>query len=173
MNNSKYRMLIFLVVFLLLTNIAMLLYFTMYNRPAGKPGARNEKRGPGITSFLQNDLGFSKQQMELLDSLKKQHRSSIKPLFDELGKSKDNFYQLIGKPGVTDSVLQSAASEIGRRQAALDLQFFQNFISLRTLCTGQQLTKFDSVMPVLASRMMQPWQKNNGPHRRDSSQAKK
>ena len=172
MNNSKFRILIFLVVFLLLTNIGLLLYFTAFNKAAPKTN-RPEKRGPGITAFLQNDLGFSKEQMENLDSLKKQHRAAIKPLFDELGKSKDSFYQLIGKPGVSDSALQAAANAIGRKQASLDLQFFQNFNSLRKLCTDQQLAKFDSAMPSLASRMMQPWQKTSGARKKDSTQIKK
>ena len=170
MNNSKNRILIFLVVFLLLTNIAMLLYFTAFDKPFDK-GNHGERRGP-VTTFLQNEAGFAKDQMNMLDSLKKQHRAAIKPLFDELGKSKDNFYQLIGKPGVTDSVLQAGADAIGKKQAALDLQFFQNFMSIRKLCTEQQLLKFDSVMPSLASKMMQPWQKNNGPRKKDSTQAK-
>ena len=170
MNNSKGRVLIFLVVFLLLTNIAMLLYFTAFNKPPEKSN-RGERRGP-VTSFLQNEAGFSKDQMERFDSLKKQHRTAIKPLFDELGKSKDNFYQLLGKPGISDSVLKAGADEIGRKQAALDWQFFQNFISIRKICTEQQLPKFDSVMPSLASKMMQPWQKNNGPKRKDSTQSK-
>ena len=171
MNNSKNRALIFLVVFLLLTNIAMLLYFTVFNKPSDR-GNHGEKRGP-VSSFLQNEAGFSKAQMDQLDSLKKQHRASIKPLFDDLGKSKDNFYLLIGKPGVTDSVLKAGADEIGKRQAALDLQFYQNFMSIRKLCTDQQLLKFDSAMPLIASRMMQPWQKNNGPRKKDSTEAKK
>ncbi len=170
MNNSKYRILIFLVVFLLLTNIALLLYFTAYNKPG--PNHFTEKRSPGITAFLQNDLGFSKQQMQTLDSLKEQHRALIKPLFDELGKSKDSFYQLIGKPGISDSTLQAAANQIGKKQTALDLQFFQNFTSLRKLCTEQQLIRFDATMPTLASKMMQPWQKNNNSRKRDSSQSK-
>ncbi len=170
MNNSKTRPLIFLVIFLILTNIAMLLYFTVFNKQGEKPG-RGEKRGP-ISSFLQNDVGFSKEQMDMLDSLKKQHRATIKPLFDELGKSKDNFYQLIGKPGVTDSVLTAGANEIGKKQAALDMQFYQNFMSIRKLCTEQQLIKFDSAMPAIASKMMQPWQKNGRPPRKDSSDTK-
>jgi len=170
MNNSKGRVLIFLVVFLLLTNIAMLLYFTAFNKPFEKSN-RGERRGP-ITTFLQNEIGFSKNQMDRLDSLKKQHRAAIRPLFDDLGKSKDNFYQLLGKPGVSDSALKAGADEIGKKQAALDRQFFQNFMSIRTLCTEQQLPKFDSVMPSLASKMMQPWQKNNGPKRKDSTQTK-
>ena len=58
MNNSKYRILIFLVVFLLLTNIGLLLYFTAFNKAAPKTN-RPEKRGPGITAFLQNDLGVA------------------------------------------------------------------------------------------------------------------
>jgi len=170
MNNSKSRILIFLVVFLLLTNIAMLVYFTGLNKHAVKEN-RGERRGP-ITTFLQNEVGFSKSQMDMLDSLKKQHRAAIRPLFDDLGKSKDNFYQLLGKPGVTDSVLNTGAALIGKKQAALDLQFYQNFMSMRKLCTEQQLAKFDSAMPSLASKMMQPWQKGNAARKKDSTQAK-
>ena len=171
MNNSKNRMLIFLVALLLLTNIGLLIYFTSFNKPQPK-GNHTEKRGPGITAFLQNELGFSKEQMTQLDSLKKQHRAFIRPLFDDLGKSKDSFYLLIGKPGTPDSLLRAAANEIGKKQAALDLQFYRNFTSLRALCTNQQLPKFDSVMPSLASKMMQPWKRNNGPWKKDSTQLK-
>ena len=171
MNNSKNRILIFLVVFLLLTNIGMLLYFTSFDKHPAKGNRPENRRGP-VTSFLQNDLGFSKEQMDMVDSLKKQHRAASKPLFDELGKSKDRFYALIGQPGTSDSVLNAAAAEIGKRQSALDLQFFQNFISFRKICTAAQLPKFDSTMPGLASRMMQPWQKNNNARKKDSSSLK-
>lgn len=168
MNNSKNRILFFLVIFLLITNMAMLIYFTSFEKHSAKANHSENKRGP-VTSFLLNDLGFSKEQMDMVDSLKKEHRAASKPLFDELGKSKDNFYALIGHPGLNDSLLKSAAKEIGERQAALDLQFFQNFISFRKLCTPQQLSKFDSTMPGLASRMMQPWRKNNNPRKKDSA----
>jgi hypothetical protein len=171
MNNSKNRILIFLVVFLLLANIVMLLYFTAFNKPEAKAN-HPDRRGPGITAFLQNDVGFSKEQMNMLDSLKKQHRSVIRPMFDELGKSKDDFYQLLGKPQVTDSALHAAANEIGKKQAALDLQFFRNFNSFRKLCTDQQLLKFDAVMPSLTSKMMKPWQKNGTARKKDSTQIK-
>ncbi|MEP6724244.1 MAG: hypothetical protein ABJC98_00435 [Bacteroidota bacterium] len=170
MNNSKNRILIFLVVFLLLTNIGMLLYFTAYNKPQFRAN-HPEKRGP-VTTFLQNEAGFTKEQMDMLDSLKKQHRAAIKPLFNNLGKSKDNFYQLLGKSGVTDSMLKLSAAEIGKKQAELDLQFFLNFMSIRKLCTEQQLLKFDSVMPALTSKMMQPWQKNNAPGKKDTETKK-
>ncbi|MEP6749794.1 MAG: hypothetical protein ABJB86_18795 [Bacteroidota bacterium] len=168
--NPKNRILIFLVIFLLLTNIGMLVYFTAFNKMP-RVGNHGDRRGP-VTTFLQNEAGFSKEQMDRFDSLKKLHRADIKPLFDDLGKSKDNFYQLLGKPGVTDSMRLTAAGEIGQKQAALDLRFFQNFMTIRKLCTPPQLLKFDSVMPSLASKMMQPWKKNNSPRKKDSSDIK-
>lgn len=171
MNNSRNRVLISLVILLLLTNIAMLLYFTAFEKHPARPNRNDNRRGP-VTGFLQNELGFSKAQMDTVDSLKKEHRMAIKPFFDELGKSKDNFYRLIGQPGLNDSMLNASAEEIGKKQAALDLQFFKDFISFRKLCTEEQLPKFDSVMPNLASRMMQPWQKNNNPRKKDSSSTK-
>jgi protein CpxP len=171
MNNSRNRVLISLVIFLLLTNIAMLLYITAFEKHPARSNRNENRRGP-VTSFLQNELGFSKLQMDMVDSLKKQHRAATKPLFDELGKSKDSFYRLLGQPNLNDSLLHAAAEQIGSKQAALDLQFFQNFTSFRKLCTTEQLPKFDSIMPNLVSKMMQPWQKNNSPRKKDSTASK-
>jgi periplasmic protein CpxP/Spy len=170
MNNSKNKILLFVVAVLLLTNIAMLVYFTGIKRPPQR-GGRGERQGP-VTGFLQNEAGFSKQQMDVFDSLKKEHRLAIKPLFDDLGKSKDDFYQLIGNSAVPDSVLKAAAAEIGKKQVALDLQFFQNFQSIRKICTPEQQIKFDSLMPAIASKMMKPWQKNSPFRKGDSTGVK-
>lgn len=171
MNQSKNKGLIFLVIFLLLTNIAMLVYFTGIKKPGSRAKARGERQGP-VTGLLQNEIGFDKQQMTIFDSLKLQHRLAIKPLFDALGKSKDNFYQLIGQASVSDSVLKAAAADIGEKQSALDLQFYQNFLSIRKICTPEQQVKFDSLMPETASKMMQPWRKNNLFRKGDSAESK-
>jgi periplasmic protein CpxP/Spy len=172
MNNSKNKILIFFVAVLLLTNIAMLFYFIGVKGRSSK-GNHGEKRTGPVTGFLQNDVGFNKQQMDAFDTLKQRQRSSIKPLFDDLGKSKDSFYQLIGNIAVPDSILRTAASEIGKKQAALDLQFFQNFRNIRKICTPEQLIKFDSLMPAVVSKMMQPWQKNGPFKKGDSTRIKK
>ena len=172
MNNSRNKVLIFFVIFLVLTNIAMLVYFTSIRKPAARARAHGERQGP-VTGLLQNEIGFDKQQMFIFDSLKQQHRVAIKPLFDALGKSKDNFYQLIGKGSVSDTVLKAAAADIGEKQSALDIQFYQNFLSIRKICTPEQQVKFDSLMPETASKMMQPWQKNNNARRKDSTELKK
>ncbi len=170
MNNSRNKVLIFIVVVLLITNIGMLFYF-IGGRGSGRNNHGDKRTGP-VTSFLQNEIGFNKQQLAAFDSLKQQHRAAMKPLFDDLGKSKDDFYALIGRVGVTDSVLKSASDLIGKKQAALDLQFYQNFRSIRKLCSPEQQIKFDSLMPSVVGKMMQPWRKNNLPGKGDSNKAK-
>lgn len=143
----------------------MLLYFTV-GKNAFR-GKNDDRKGGPFTGFLQNEIGFDKQQMQLFDSLGKQHRSSMKPLFDDLGKSKDSLYQMIGNTSVSDSVLQQTAAVIGKKQAVLDLQFFQNFQSVRKICTPAQQPKFDSLMPMLARRMMQPWHRFDAQRKTD------
>jgi periplasmic protein CpxP/Spy len=167
MNNSRNKVLVFFIALLLLTNIGILFYF-IGGRGPGR-GSHGDKRGGLVTSFLRNEIGFTKQQMDDFDNLKQQHRTAIKPLFDDLGKSKDSFYVLIGNPAIPDTVLRSAADAIGKKQAALDLQFYQNFQSIRKLCTPEQQIKFDSLMPAIASKMMQPWRRNNASKKDDSA----
>jgi periplasmic protein CpxP/Spy len=166
MNNSRNKILVFFVAVLLLTNIGMLFYFVGGRGPS-RSGHGDRKTG-AITSFLQNEIGFNKQQMDAFESLKQQHRAAMKPLFDNLGKSKDSFYALIGNPSIPDSILRSEADAIGKKQAALDLQFYQNFQSIRKICTPEQQVKFDSLMPAIASKIMQPWRKNYTPGNGDS-----
>jgi protein CpxP len=164
MKKPSNSLLLFLVIFLVVTNIGILLYFTGFGRPGHAPRGDHKSF---VTGFVQNDLKFSKEQMAALDSLKKTHRSGIRPLFEALGTAKDDFYSLLSNPAVPDSVLQAAADDIGKKQAALDIRFFRNFQEIRQLCTPAQLPAFDSGMPAVAGRMMQPWKKNGG-HGQDS-----
>ena len=167
MNNSRNKWLVFIIAVLLLTNIGLVWYFTGKKPLAPKNNTHGERPG-SVTNFLKNELGFDAAQMLVFDSLKKQHRADIKPYFDELARSKDSFYQLISKGNIPDSVLNKAAAAIGEKQAVLDIHFFHNFQSLRKLCTPEQIQKFDSLMPGVAARLMEPWRKNNN-HRSDSS----
>lgn len=160
MNNSKNKLLLFLVAILLITNMLVLWYFVNKKPGMAKAGGHGDRPG-SVTNFLKNEIGFSATQMASFDSLKKEHRAATKPYFEELAKSKDSFYQLIGKETIPDSVLQATAAIIGQKQAILDMHFFQNFKSIRKLCTPEQQPKFDSLMPAVASKLMEPWRRTN------------
>lgn len=169
MSNVKNRNLLFLVGLLLVTNIAMLVYFVWIKEPQGKNNNHNNNggRGPRISEFLQKELGFDQQQMAAFDTLKKQQWAGMRPYFEDLGKSKDSLYQLVGD--TPDSAIRAAAAVVGKRQETLELRFFQNFQAIRGICTDAQRPKFDSLAPAIIRRMMSPQKKQGSPRKPDST----
>ena len=150
MNRNK--TLVAIIAVLLVSNIAVLFYFVVLK----DSGRRPDKRRSPMTEFLQKEVGFTQQQLALFDSLKQKHHTAVKPLGEDLSRSRDTLYQLIGNPSVTDSALKAAAATIGRKQAMLELKLYDNFRQIRAICTQAQLPKFDSLAPSLVRKMMFP-----------------
>jgi hypothetical protein len=167
MSNIKNRNLLFLVGLLLVTNIAMLVYFVWIKEPAGKKDNRTEKHGPRMSEFLQKELGFDQQQMAAFDTLKKRQWGAMRPYFEDLGRSKDSLYLLVGN--TPDTAVRAAAALVGKRQETLELRFFQNFQAIRGICTDAQRPKFDSLAPAIIRRMMSPQKKQGPPRKPDST----
>jgi periplasmic protein CpxP/Spy len=170
MNNPRNRNLLFIIAFLLLTNIGMLVYFLVIKEPCVKQQKKEEQHRPGMSDFLKNELGFDQQQMAAFDTLKKQQRGSMRPFFEELNKSKDSLYQLVGSS--SDSAIQAAVDAVGNKQEVLEFQFFENFRAIRSICTEAQRPKFDSMAPSIIRRMMSPQRKPGAP-KKDSTKTSK
>jgi protein CpxP len=50
-------------------------------------------------------------------------------------------------------VLNAEADVIGRQQAELDQFVVKHFKEVRTMCTPEQLPKYDSLLPLIIERM--------------------
>lgn len=174
MNNaSKNRTLVFIIAFLLLTNIAVVVYFLRQpdcNKngkeaapppPQGQPGGRN-----GIATQLQKEVGFSEQQIAQYKDMKAAHWKIAKPLFDAMQKSKDSLYELVKLPTVDEALLQQRAENISERQKALEIQGFRHFKEVRGLCTPEQLPRYDSLLKKIINRKGRP---QNGSQGADST----
>jgi Spy/CpxP family protein refolding chaperone len=147
----KYKTLVSIIVFLLITNFAMLIFFMVIAKPIDKKSRYNDQNGFGV--MLQKEVGFSKAQLEKYQALRTQQRQNIKPLFDDIRKSKDNFYGLLYSDSVPDSVIDANADSIANTQKKLDLQMFNHFKNIRNICTPDQLQKFDSSIKKAVARM--------------------
>jgi periplasmic protein CpxP/Spy len=150
-DTKKYKALVSIIIFLLITNLAMLLFFIVLDNPSGKRS--KERAENGMYNSLQKDVGFSKNQLDQYQSLRTQQRQNIKPLFDKVRKSKMDFYGLIYMQNVSDSTLAMDADTIAQTQKELDLQMFNHFRRIRSLCTPDQLQKFDSTIKKVIIRM--------------------
>ena len=146
---KKNRSLIGIIIFLLVSNIGMLIFFLVLGNGTRKDHPPHKDI---IATFLKNDMGFTQQQMDQYDKIHKDHMDKMKPFFDSVHSSKDNFYNLLNV-NEPDSVVNKAAAVIGENQMSLDLKMFKHLQNVRNLCTPDQLPKFDSLFKNVIAKM--------------------
>ncbi|HTD93618.1 MAG TPA: hypothetical protein VK644_07400 [Chitinophagaceae bacterium] len=148
---SGNRNLLIIIVVLVLTNVAVLGYFLWFKDSEKRP--QPEKERSGLTEMLQKEVGFNDDQVAQYKLLKDKQRGIIHPMFDDMRKAKDSLFRLLSFPETPDSVLRKAAEMIGQKQRELDLQAFTHFRKVRTLCTPDQQTKYDSMVVRMIRKM--------------------
>jgi periplasmic protein CpxP/Spy len=158
MSNPRYRNLLIIIGVLLLTNIAVLVYFLELKKSEKPP--HNQDGRPGISEILQKEVGFTDAQLAQYKELKDEQKQTIRPMYDDMRKAKDSLFKLISYPGTSDSVLNQVSDVIAQKQKALDMQTFSYFKKLRTVCTPEQQPKYDSVIQRMFKKMGKPSRNN-------------
>lgn len=146
MSNPRNRNLLIIIGVLLLTNIAVLVYFLGEKKPAKSATSHSEKNRPGIAEMLQKEVGFNDEQTAKYKQLKEKQKETIRPMYDDMRKTKDSLFRLLSYPETNDSLLNKMADAIAQKQKALDLQTFNHFKRVRALCTPEQQSKYDSMV---------------------------
>jgi len=149
---TKTKSLVAIIIFLLITNIAMLVFFIVLSKPVDRRQRNHEYNG--MYNSLQNEVGFSKDQLDQYQALRKTQREKVKPMFNELRNAKKDFYGLMYNQTVPDSLLNADADSIAQKQKILDIQMFAYFKNVRNICTPGQIQKFDSAINREVLRMV-------------------
>lgn len=137
----------FLVSFaiLLVTNIVLL--YLVFRKPA-QPA---EKR-IGPSAQMIRDLDLDSTQQKLFRQQKDSFFKDMKPLWEDIRRSKYELYQLLGDSTVSDTMIARFAGVIGEKTSTSEIKQYMHFRYLRTLCTPQQQQKFDTLIPQLMSK---------------------
>lgn len=144
---TKTKSLTAIIIFLLLSNISMLIFFLVLGN-TNKTHAHKDI----IANFLKSEIGFDKIQMDDYEKMHQEHWDSMRLFFDDIKKTKDSFYNFLYTK-VPDSTVNNAAAVIGFKQKTLDLQMFQYLKKVRNLCKGEQLGRFDSLFNSVLTKM--------------------
>jgi Spy/CpxP family protein refolding chaperone len=163
-NNTKTKTLVTIIVFLLITNVAMLAFFIMSNGPVEKRQRNHEQNG--MYNSLKDSVGFSKDQLNKYQLLRKEQMGKVRPLFNEVRNAKKDFYGLIYSENISDSLIEADADSIAQKQKSLDMQMFGYFKNIRNICTPSQIQKFDSTLKKEVTRMVGRPGKDNREHKK-------
>lgn len=168
-SQAKNKVLIFIITILLLTNMAVLVYFLWLKQPPKIN--RNNFNRDGMAESLKNEVGFSDKQVAQYTQLRDKQWDTMRMRFDDLRKAKDSLFSLVSITDVPDSTLNSVTDKIAERQKALDLQTFIHFKAVRQLCTPDQLPKYDSLVKKMFHRFRGSFHRGDRP-RSDSAAGK-
>ena len=152
------KVLLFISALLLLSNIVLVILLVRA-RDSHKVNSRAEKQRYPVTVFLDKEIGFTSEQMDRYEKIRRHQRQRMRPLFEEMRLAKVQFYRNLSKPSVENDILIRASSEIGAKQQTIDLQAFRNFKEIRTVCTERQKPKYDSLIPRVIETMWFPARK--------------
>jgi len=150
-SSSKTKILVTAVIFLLLTNIAMLVFFLCCKGP-GRKDNHGGGREAMMRTFLQKDIGFTAQQMQQYDTLAKNHKENMKSSMDAVRNNREQDLKEISSNGFNDSVISLAATRSSARQKEMLEKMFLYFKDIRNLCSPEQQPKFDSLFYKVLSR---------------------
>jgi hypothetical protein len=131
-----------LVVFLVLTNLALVIFaFTSNTKPA-KP----QENG------FRKQINLSKDQEKTFDLRKEEFFKTMKPRWEEVNLLKDSLYQHLSHENLSDSVIDHYTSrwtEINRQN---DIMLFRHFKELRKELNESQLKAYDSAVTKMVTR---------------------
>ena len=154
------KVLLLIIAILIVTNIG-LLYFNAWK----KPRLQHKSMKEVVMEKLEKEVGFTKQQLAIYDSIRTNHFKSMEPMFKELSMAKEDFFKLVNHPAVPDSVVYSYSSAISNKQQAIDSKMLRYFWSLKDICTEEQKPRMDSFLLNITKRMAGGGQRGPGPGR--------
>lgn len=165
MNNSTNNRWLLVVTLLLVTANIVTLALLWTNKKGDKdhfdaPPPRQQPGGQ-VFEYLTNELKLDSAQQELYKKLREVHQGFVRPLQDSIGKAKDNFFALLQKENVSDSMVEQYSKKIGNLEQQRDVITFRHFQKLRGICRKEQQNKFDSIIQEALHRMAP--QRNQGP----------
>ena len=141
-NQPRNKILILIISILLFANIATLSFF-MVNK-CEKPKQAKYERREMIMSFLQKDVGFSKEQMDRYDTMSKLHRQEMRKSFDGISAQRERVFKELAIRDFHDSAIHVAADEISNQQKEFELLMLRHMNGIRSICTPEQRATFDS-----------------------------
>ncbi len=159
MSTTRNRNLLIIITVLLLTNIGMLAYF-LGQKKNTKPCPPAEAARVGVAEMLQKEVGFTDEQTVKYKEMKEMQKARIRPMYDNMRKAKDSLFRLLSFPGTPDSLISKAADVIANQQKEIDMETFNHFKRVRTLCTPGQETNFDSMVIRMFRKMGKPVRHN-------------
>jgi hypothetical protein len=149
-NLAQNKWILFLLALLVVANISLLLGFYVFGE--GPNNGKNLKEDT-FKAFAEK-MHLTAAQDSLMRKMKQEHNEHMKPLWEEIRKTKDTLYRQLGAALGADSAANVISLRLSVLNHEADMRIFHHFQEVREQCTPEQQAIFDTLIPKWMSR---PW----------------
>lgn len=153
-NDNKWRAIV--VALLVVLNTIALTVFWIERKSNNVQFPPQDNR-IGAKDYLIKELGLDSLQRLQYDELINQHRQRTNEMHLHVRDAKDSFFALLNDSTITESTVKKASLRAAETEQQIDMQTFNHFKNIRSICNAQQQKKFDSIIRN-AVKMMEPAQ---------------
>ncbi|MDD5570888.1 MAG: hypothetical protein PHD97_06990 [Bacteroidales bacterium] len=140
---TKQRVLILVIIFLLITNLATL--FTIgYHRWMYRHNYDNNPRAR-ITKFIQEELNFSQKQMNEYQLSKKEFRNNEKKLYGDVCVTRLKIYKELSQQNPDTIKLDSLSKQFGSVFTEINKSNVKSYLKTIAICDEQQKVKLKGI----------------------------
>ena len=140
-----------IIIVLVVLNVFLIstIWISKQHRPINRSAASSRTdrgtRSPMDQHFIPRRLNFTESQISAFNSQEEEHRNRHVEIVNEIKSLREQLVASI-KNDDFDSVSEDLVSQIGQKQAELELNNFRNFKEVMSLCDSSQKQEFLGIM---------------------------
>jgi Asp-tRNA(Asn)/Glu-tRNA(Gln) amidotransferase B subunit len=149
-SKNKYRILIWIIVILLATNLSMIIS-SQYGKPMGeKVKIQVKEITPQMpaqqrTRFFKEQLNLHPDQMDIFRELNRYFNRTARGITIELETLRIEMVSELGKKKSDGETLDSIAKNIGRLHSELKNETINYYLQMKEVCTEEQQGKLNAI----------------------------
>lgn len=148
-SKNTYRILIWIIVILVATNLSMGISFWYHkqqdNKAIEKQGQQIEMPSEQRTRFFRDELDLSPEQIDVFRELNREYNRSARRISDRMETLRIEMVEEMGKDEPLQEVLDSIAEKIGNDHSSLKQLTITYYMGMKTACTEQQQEKLKEI----------------------------
>jgi len=151
---TKNRFTFWIILILLFFNIAAvtMIWIDRKGPRTGPPIHERPVHSERTLELLQQELGFTDEQIIKYDQLRRRHARQTQPLIHELQQLKRKIMDDILAGNPDSEYVQETARRIGELQAQVEHLTFTHFLDLKELCGEEQVQQLKELIRAFHSR---------------------
>lgn len=138
----NYKGLILVIVFLLVSNIVMLVYFLLLNKQSQRGRFAGRQSARTMAERLKAEVGFTPAQSIRFDSLVKQYEADLRPVIEQSRSNRKEMQSRLSELAIPDSVLTPYLNRNGDYQRKADSLLIMHWHKVLKICSPEQRPKF-------------------------------